>query len=284
MEATFRVSLKDWDGAIAAFDKAAAAKSSSNPAGMTPYTVKALFERATTQELAGRIDQADDSFAALARSYPDDALAQESVYRRGELMYRARRWQTAAERFAAYRDQYRSGDRMDGALYFGGLSLSATGKIDAGILLWERLLADIKNSRYRYSASFAVARAYREKKDWEAAFRAYTSAIAEFGDQARKAGASDEADVLRYMMTGISEKAARLHVVLTKEGGAATAVGRAAGLELARFYIRESAQREAGVSLLDEIIAARADDAVSAAEASFLKGEYYSMAGGRFLR
>jgi TolA-binding protein len=194
-------------------------------------------------------------------------------------MYRAKRWSDASERFAAYRDVYRSGERMDGALYFGGLSLSATGKIDAGILLWERLLADIKNSRYRYPASFAVARAYREKKDWEAAFRAYTSAIAEFGDQARKAGASDEADVLRYLMTGISEKAARLHVVLTKEGGAATAVGRAAGLELARFYIHESAQREAGVSLLDEIIAARTDDMKSAAEASFLKGEYYGMVG-----
>jgi hypothetical protein len=54
-------------------------------------------------------------------------------------MYRAKRWAVAAERFAAYRDAYRSGDRMDGALYFGGLALSATGKIDAGILLWERL-------------------------------------------------------------------------------------------------------------------------------------------------
>ncbi|MFA6507556.1 MAG: tetratricopeptide repeat protein [Treponemataceae bacterium] len=279
LEATFRVPLKDWDGAIAAYDKAAAAKSAQQPSGLTPYTVKAQFERATVLELADRIDQADQAFAALARAYPDDPLAQEAAYRRGELMFRAKRWAPAAERFASYRDAYRSGERLDGALYFGALALSSSGKVDAGILLWERLLGDLKTSRYRFAASFAVARAYREKKDWEAAFRAYTSAIAEFGDQARKAGAADEADVLRYLMTGISEKAARLHVVLTKEGGAATAVGRSAALELARFYIRESAQREAGLSLLDEIIAARADDPIPAAEAAFLKGDYYGLVG-----
>lgn len=279
LEATFRVSLKDWDGAIAAYEKAAAAKSANYPAGLTPYTVKAQFERATVLELADRVDAADQAFAALRSAYPDDPLAQEAAYRRGELLFRAKRWAAAAERFAAYRDVYRSGERLDGSLYFGALALQSSGKIDAGILLWERLLSDLKASRYRFPASFAVARAYREKKDWEAAFRAYTSAIAEFGDQARKAGAADEADVLRYLMTGISEKAARLHVVLTKEGGAATAVGRSAALELARFYIKESAQREAGLSLLDEIIAARGDDPVSASEAAFLKGDYYGLVG-----
>lgn len=279
LEGTFRVSLKDWNGAIAAFDKAAAARSKAHPSGFTPYTVKALFERATVLELAGRVDDADQAFASLSRSFPDDPLAAEAAYRRGELMFRAERWAVAAERFAAYRDAYRSGERMDGALYFGGLALGSSGKTDAGILLWERLLSDKKSSRFRFPASFAVARAYREKKDWEAAFRAYTSAIAEFGDQARQAGAADEADVLRYLMTGISEKAARLHVVLTKEGGASSAKGRAAALELARFYIRESAQREAGLSLLDELIAVRSEDAVSAAEAAFLKGDYYGLVG-----
>jgi len=279
LEGTFRASLKDWDASIAAYDRAAAARSSAHPSGFTPYAVKALFERAATLELAERIDQADQAFAALQRAFPNDPFAEEAAYRRGELMFRAKRWAAADERFAAYRDAYRSGERLDGALYFGGLALSSSGKVDAGILLWERLLSDRKASRYRFPASFAVARAYREKRDWEAAFRAYTSAIAEFGDQARRAGAAEEADVLRYLMTGISEKAARLHVVLTKEGGAATPAGRAAALELARFYIRESAQREAGLSLLDELVAARSDDPVSAAEAAFLKGDYYGLVG-----
>jgi len=278
LEGSFRVAMKDYEGAVAAYDRAVAARSPRHPAGLTAYTVKAGYDRAVALELSGKIDAADQAFALVSQSFPNDPLAPEAAYRRGELMYRAKRWTVAADRFASYREAYRSGDRLDGALYFGGLSLSASGVVDAGILLWERLISDHKTSRYRFPAYFAAARAYRGKKDWEASFRSYTSAIAEFGDLARKAGAADEAEVLRYLMTGVPEKAARLHVVITKEGGAATAAGRSAELELARYYIRESAQREAGLSLLDETIAMKAEDPASASEASFLKGEYYGLA------
>jgi tetratricopeptide (TPR) repeat protein len=277
LEGSFRTALKDYDGAVAAYDRALAARSARHPAGLTTYAVKAGFERAAALELSGKTDAADQAFAALSRSFPQDPLAREAAYRRGELMYRSKRWLPAAERFAAYREAYKTGGQIDGALYFGGVSLHSAGQADAGILLWERLLADHVDSRYRFPAFFAAARAYREKKDWEAAFRSYTSALAEFGDQARRAGAADEAEVLRYLMTGVPEKAARLHVAITNEGGAVTPAGRAAELELARWYIRESAQKEAGLSLLDEVIAMKGEDPASAAEAAFLKGEYYGL-------
>lgn len=277
LEGVFREALKDYDGAVAAFDRSIAARSAKNPTGFTSYTARSSFERASAFDLAGKVDAADQAFASVTRTFPTDPLAQEAAYRRGELMYRAKRWSLAVDRFSSYREAYKNGQWVDGALYFGGLSQSSAGQTDAAILLWERLLSEFPSSRYRFPAYFAAARLYRQKQDWAAAFRSYTSAIAEFGDQARKAGAADEAEVLRYMMTGIPEKAARLHVAITNEGGAATAKGRAAELELARYYIRESAQKEAGLSLLDETIAMKGEDPVSAAEASFLKGEYYSL-------
>ncbi len=275
LEGTARTFMKDWEGAVAAYDRAIAARSGLTKSGLTSYTVRAAYERAAAFDLSGSVDAADEAFSLVSRNYPADPLASEAAYRRGELMYRAKRWTTASERFASYRETYRSGPRADAALYFGGLSIQASGKTDAAILLWERLLTDYKTSRYRFASILAAARAYKEKRDWEAAFRSYTSAIAEFGDNARKAGAGDEAEVLRYLITGLPEKAARLHMILSREGGASTAVGRAAALDLARFYIRESAQREAGLPLLDETIAMRNEDTVSAAEAAFLKGEYF---------
>jgi len=276
LEGTARTFMKDWDGAVAAYNRAIAARSGSAKSGQTSYTVRAAYERAAVFDLSGNVDAADEAFSLVSRNYPTDPLASEAAYRRGELMYRAKRWGTASERFTDYRETYRTGPRGDAALYFGGLSVHASGKTDAAILLWERLLTDYKTSRYRFAAILAAARAYKEKKDWEAAFRSYTSAIAEFGDNARKAGAGDEAEVLRYLITGLPEKAARLHMILSREGGATTAVGRAAALDLAKFYIHESAQREAGLPLLDETIAMRNEDAASAAEAAYLKGEYFS--------
>ncbi len=270
---TLKPFVEDWDGAIAALDKAAAVGA---PEG-TSYTVRAVFEKAAVLDAAGRVDEADKAFALVSELFPDDALADEAAYRRAELLYRAKRWSQAVDRFAAYRQDYRDGGYMDAALYYGGLSLKADGRIDQAILLWERLLSDFNASRYRFSTILSVARAYQEKRDWAAAFRAYTSAIAEFGERARQAGAYEEAETLRYLITGLPEKAARLHTVLTRENGAMTDAGREAALLLASFYIRESSQREAGLPLLDEIIAMRGEDYARATEAAMLKGEYYGL-------
>lgn len=272
LEGVLRSFLSDWDGALKAFDASVAA-------GSRAYSVRASFERGVVFDLAGKSDAADEAFAATARNYPGESLAEEASFRRGDTLYRAGRYAAAADRYAAYRTAFPSGTKVDAALYMNGLASAAAGKTDAAILLWERLLADFPSSRYRFPALFQAGRAYREKGDLESAFRCYTSALAEFGDTARKAGAADEAEVLRYRMTGLPEKAARLHVAIKNADGAATLEGRRAQIALGRFYIDESGQREAGLPLLDEVIALRSEDGVSAAEASALKGEYYSLAG-----
>jgi TolA-binding protein len=277
LEGTLRPFFSDWDGALSALDAAMAVRSPARSDGRTAYTVKAAFEKGSVLDAAGRTDAADAAFASVSATYGDDPLASEAAYRRGELLYRAKRWAASADRFAAYRTAYPGGERTDGALYLGGVSLASTGKGDAAILLWERLLKDYPSSRYRFSATLAAARTYREKRDWEGAFRAYTAAIAEFGDRARAAGAEDEAEVLRYMIAKLPEKAARLQVRLGKENGAATAAGRRTAIELARFYIEESTQREAGLPLLDEVTALRSEDPAAAAEAQLLAGDYYAL-------
>ena len=48
---------------------------------------------------------------------------------------------------------------------------------------------------------------------------------------------------------------------------------------MGRFYLTETAQREAGLPLLEEVIALRAQDPASAAEALLLKGDYYAAVG-----
>lgn len=277
LEGTLRPFFADWDGALSALDAAMVVRSPARSDGRTAYTVRAAFEKGSVLDAAGRTDAADAAFASVSATYGDDPFASEAAYRRGELLYRAKRWAASADRFAAYRTAYPGGERTDGALYLGGVALASTGKGDAAILLWERLLKDYPSSRYRFSATLAAARTYREKRDWEGAFRAYTAAIAEFGDRARAAGAEDEAEVLRYMIAKLPEKAARLQVQLGKQNGAATAAGRRTAIELARFYIEESTQREAGLPLLDEVTALRSEDPAAAAEAQLLAGDYYAL-------
>jgi len=268
LEGTLRALLADYNGALAALGRAAALPGS--------YAVRASFESAAVLAQAGRVEESVAAYAALSRNYPRDPLAAEAEFRRGEVYYGAKRWAQAADAFAQYRQAYPAGDRVDAALYLGGIAQKSRGQIDPAILLWERLILDVAGGRYRFPALLALGQAYWDKQAWEASFNAYTSALAEFGDQARAAGAADQAETLRYLMAKLPEKAARLHVVLNRENGTATARGRAAALELARFYLTESAQREAGAALADEVIARRREDPGAAAEAYLLKGDYYT--------
>lgn len=277
LEGTIRPYFEDYTGAIAALDRVIRIRSPRNARGRTSYTVKAAYEKGTVYYLAGRINEADAAYAEVSRNYVDDRLAADAEYRRGELMYSAERYGEAIERFAAYRQTYPNGTYVDAALYYGGLAQSALRRSDAAILLWERLLQDYPGSRYHFPTMLVLGRAYWGKEDWEAAFRTYTTALAQYGARARAAGLDDEAETLRYLMAKLPEKAARLHVLLNKENGAATEAGRDAALELARFYIEESAQREAGAALADEVAAFSGQDPAAAVEAFYLKGEYYTL-------
>ncbi len=273
LEGTLRPFFSDFRGALTALDKAGAVKAPGQQG--TSYTIRAAFEKGTVYTLAGQITEADRAYEMVIRNFPNDPLAEEAAYRRGEIMYSAKRYSEAADRFNTYREKYPQGRFADGAVYFAGLSQKALGSTDRAILLWERLISDYKTSRYRFPGLLALAKAYREKQEWELVFNTYTTTLAEFGDRARLAGVDDEAETLRYIMAKLPEKAARLHVAMNKANGVRTAEGRSAALQLARYYITESAQREIGASLADDVIAFRRESPGQAAEAYLLKGDYY---------
>ncbi|MDL2229560.1 tetratricopeptide repeat protein [Treponema sp. OttesenSCG-928-L16] len=274
LEASLRPFFGDYTGSLRVLDRAAAIQSPGTAQGLTSYTVRAAFEKGRVYYQAGQINEADRAYESVFRDFPGHELAEEAAFRRGEVMYSAGRWPEAAERFAAYRQTYPGGKYMDGALYFGAMAQNNLKNSDGAILLWERLIRDYPGSQYRFPGMFSLAQAYKDKHDWESSFNIYTSALAEFGSRARQAGAAEEAETLRYMMARLPEKAARLHVLLNRENGVSTQAGRAAALELARFYIIESSQREAGAALADEVIALKAQAPGAAAEAYILKGDY----------
>lgn len=269
LEGILRSLYSDWNGALAVLDQVIAMS--------TSYTVRAYFEKGNIYYRMGKIAEADGAFAAIQRNFSQDPLAEEAAYRRGELYYGEQRWQEALDRFTQYRQSYQRGRKVDGALYFSGLIQAELAQTDRAILLWERLLREYQESSYRLPGMLALAKAYWTKQDWENALRVSTSAIIEFGETAKAAGLEDDVATLRYLVAGMNEKAARLQVQLGKQQGVTSMAGRRTALELARYYILESSQREAGLALADQVLAYRGEDPAAAAEAQYLRGEYYAL-------
>ena len=269
LEGVLRSLYSDWTGALKALDKASSVPSS--------FAVRAAFEKGNVYYRMGKIPEADSAFAFIQRNYSQNPLAEEAAYRRGELYYGVKQWKEALDRFTAYRQTYQKGTHVDGALYLSGLIQQELSQTDSAILYWERLLREYLSSSYRLPTMIALEKAYWSKQDWENSLKVATNAIVEFGETAKTAGLEDDVATLRYLITGLPEGAARLQVQLVKQQGVTTSAGRKTALELARFYIQETSQREAGSILADQVIAYRGEDPEAAAEAYYLKGEYYSL-------
>jgi tetratricopeptide (TPR) repeat protein len=81
-------------------------------------------------------------------------------------------------------------------------------------------------------------------------------------------------DELRYSLQGLSDREAVLSSIIGAEGGATTAKGREAMIELSRLYIYEGSRRmDLALEMLQKVV--DRGERVSASQAQFLIGEYY---------
>jgi hypothetical protein len=86
-------------------------------------------------------------------------------------LYRGAQYAEAAEAFRRFATEHRSSGLMEDATFLEALSLTRSGRIDAGSVVASRHLAEFPNSFHRKEASFLVARAARDRGDCREARR-----------------------------------------------------------------------------------------------------------------
>ncbi len=237
----------------------------------------AMYEYARTFEQMNMIDSAAAAYRDLANRYPESPLAAEALYRRGQLYYNAGNYRAAQDAFFLYRSSYPSGSQMDGALYWGGMAALRADQPSGALLLWERLIAEHRDSSYRSDAMYRAAGIYESRGDYKNALNLYSEMLARYPQQAAAVGAQKKVDALVLQMNGLTSQEAALLVTIDSNGRAATAAGRAAILKLAHIVIFQesasSSNQQLVIPLLHQVADRRKDDPSSAADAQFLLGE-----------
>ncbi|MBN2552915.1 MAG: tetratricopeptide repeat protein [Spirochaetales bacterium] len=234
----------------------------------------ALFEYAGVQAQLGNTAEAAEAYARLADSYPRSPLAEESLYKRGEVYSAAGLYQQAKDAFYEYRTRFPRGRLVDAALYWGGMAAYELGEKFGAVLHWERLLETFSMSPFRPDALRRTAEEYAERGDQKKAIELYTLLIDEYPEEAVVYSISQRVDELRYSLQGLSDREAVLASIIGAEGGARTAKGREAMIELARLYIYEGSRRmELAPEMLQKVV--DQGEPVTASQAQFLIGEYY---------
>jgi TolA-binding protein len=248
--------------------------------GTSDIVPQAMFEYAGVLLRMDRLQEAADEYLALFERFPASPSAETGLYQRGEIYYAAGRYEEAREAFAEYRARFPLGDLFDDALFWGGSAAFTIDKKTGAVLLWGILIDEYRDSAYRPEAMNRSAEYYAEQGGYRKAMNLYTELIALYPEAAEEINAEDKANVLRYLVLGLSEREAELWVTIDNEGGANTKKGRQAVIELAQLYIIEDQQQTLSSSLLVEKVKAVAakteEDPSAAAQAEYLLGEYYA--------
>jgi TolA-binding protein len=163
---------------------------------------------------------------------------------------------------------------VDAALYWGGIAAEELGESFGAVLHWERLAEQYKGSPFRADALRRTGEAYAKRGDYAKAIALLTTLYQEYPEEAKVHATADRLEELRYLQRGAGEREAALSSVIGREGGARTAKGREAMLELAQLYIYEGSSRlELAPPMLDAVTLKQ--EPASAARAQYLLGEYY---------
>ncbi len=242
------------------------------------YADDAWFEYAESQIAMRNADAAVAAFGELLTNYPASPLAEPASFRRAEVLFQQGRYADAQQAFFSYRSNFREGDRMDAALYWGGVASEHIGETGGALLLWERLIGEFRTSPFRADALRSAANTHAERGEYRQALNLFTELQGAYPETAVAAGAARRIDELVLLISGHGEREARLVVTIESSGGAETEAGREAIIELARMTIYESTatSTDAGsvMTLLRAVSEKRAVDPTAAARALFLRGEY----------
>ena len=235
----------------------------------------AIFEYAGALSTLNKLDESVATYKSLYDGYSTSPLAEESMYKRGELLFEAARFEEAREAFYEHRISFPRGVLYDAALYWGGMASFESGEPFGAVLLWEKLIESYEESAFRADALLRTAEVYEDSGDFRKALNYYGELISVYPDEAEAIDVGSRAEKLRYLILGQGEREAELSVIIGQEHSN-TQAGREAILELARIYIFKSGTKQnLAPPLLEELIVKSDDDPATAAQAQYLFGEYY---------
>jgi len=240
----------------------------------SPFADDALFELAEIRARQGRTREAAEGYWSLVHRYPESPLREEALFKRAEVYRQEGKQREAKEAFYEYRSQFPRGRLVDASLYWSGRAAYELGEPFEAVLYWQKLVENYPASPFRADALKRSADAYAERGDYRRALNLLNEMIAAYPEEARAAGAELRAGELRYLLQGLTSEEARLSALIGREGGAGSAAGRQAMIELSRLYIYEGSRRiDLAYEMLIDVIDKQ--DPGTTAPARYLLGEYF---------
>lgn len=189
--------------------------------------------------------QADRTYSELSEEKNAGLLAEEAIFRRGELFYVNENYEKSAQLFESYLKKYQSGKFYPAALYFEADSLLKIGRTEKASLYFMEIVEKSENSSYKYDSEKKLIEIYRSQKKYSQALKIADKMLLEYGNQAEKDGVSSLKRELQALNSGADKEIFEKEQEYESAGGSKTKNGRKIGTELAKIYFEKPQQKKA---------------------------------------
>lgn len=221
--------------------------------GRTNSSARAFFMLGEIRSRLRDYEQAEAYWVDLTGLYPKDSLAEEAVFRIGEMWYVSGNLPRSLRYFTQYRQSWLNGVFLSSVLRNGGDAHSQTGAIDLAILWWEELIRKFPQSSAVPKAYTELIKAYKSKHEYDAALWTAEKYMREYPKEAQLDDILSEIALLTRYKNGENPSSYSLFVDWTRAKKAETASGRALGIRLAREYLTDYSTKDQAEPVLLEI-------------------------------
>ncbi len=242
-----------------------------------PFADDAMFEHGQILEKLGKFDLAISTYNELFNRYRTSFLAEESLFRIGEIYLFLENYKKAQESFYYHRLKFPSGKLGDVSLYWGAEAAEKNDESYGAILLLEKLLVEFNKSNFKPQALQKIATLYAEDGEYRKALIFYGDYLTSYSESDSAVEVRAQIKKLNLLQSGSDEAEAELLVII-EDNGIKTKESREAHIALAKMYLYKfNGKEEKAFDLLTKIAELREKYPFSAAKAVYYLGDYYSI-------
>ncbi len=199
------------------------------------------------------IQKADKELQQIITLFPNEPLAREAAYKRGELYYTDGSYAQAERLFREFRFAYPSGVYTDFALYFEAESRLNQDDSNGAILLFTDLVQRYTTSSYRFASINQLVFLHRGLREYRIALDYALQAKSNYPQDFASSQLQIQINELTVLASGADDEIAQTLFSWQSEGENTTPDGRKIGYDLAVLYLQNSGDQSRALELLEDL-------------------------------
>ena len=237
--------------------------------GASEFSIRCRYQIAVLNSRLGKISEADKFFLEIQNKFYNSPFADESSFRRADLYYNSKNYETAAMHFSEYQRKFPKGKFIDASYYYSADSYRKLTQIEKSVLQYKILVENFPKSTFAYNARKNLSEIFEEQEKYEDALEQQKVILVITDSEEQRKTAEQKISFLKNLISGENSELALLEKRYAENLKNATLEGRIAGTELAEFLMQNEQPKKDVFELADSLFKIQSSEKNQAAENSY---------------